>query len=74
MGYYLFKCIFMHHYSSLRQLHTRLDDGPVVHEDHHVRLVHKLDAVGAKDSGLPLQKLQDALLHEVFGYVRVYSG
>lgn len=47
------------------------DDGPVIHEDHQVGVLHKLDAVGAKDPGLAPEQLRDALLHEVAGDVGV---
>jgi len=52
---------------------TRSDDGPVVHEDHHVGSAHQLHAVRAKDSGLPPEELHDALLHEVLGHVGVHG-
>lgn len=50
---------------------TRSDDGSVVHEDHRVGFVQELDAVGAKDSGLPPEQLHDAFVHEAFGHVGV---
>lgn len=48
---------------------TCFNDCPVVHEDHHVRSVHKLYAVCAEDSGLSPEELHDAFLHEVLSHV-----
>lgn len=50
---------------------TCFNYGSVVHEDDHVGSVHKLDAVGAEDSGLPFEELQDAFLHQVFSHICV---
>ncbi|XP_034739863.1 multidrug resistance-associated protein 7 [Etheostoma cragini] len=58
-------------YYSYVLVSTCFDNGPIVHEDNHVGLVDKLDAVRAKDSGLPPEELHDAPLHEVFGHVGI---
>ena len=52
---------------------TCLDDGPVVHEDHQVRPIHKLYAVSAKDSGLSPQDSHDAFLHQVLSHLGVHG-
>lgn len=51
---------------------TRFNNCSIVHENHHISFVHKLYAVGAKDSGLAPEDPHDASLHEVMGHVRVY--
>lgn len=53
---------------------TCLDDGSVVHEDHRVGFLHKLDAVSAEDPGLPPEQLHHAFLHEMLGHVGVHSS
>lgn len=50
---------------------TSFDDRSIVHEDHHVSFVHKLNAVSAKDSGLSPEELHDTFFHEVFGHVGI---
>lgn len=50
---------------------TRPDNGPLLHQDHCVRLLHKLQAMSAEDPGLALEELDHTLLHQVFGHVRV---
>lgn len=53
---------------------TSSDDGSVVHEDHRVSFLHKLDAMSAKDPGLVPEQLHHTFLHEMFGHVGVDSG
>lgn len=53
---------------------TCSDDGSVVHEDHRVSFLHKLDAMSAKDSGLPPEQLHHTFLHEMLGHVGVDSS
>lgn len=48
---------------------TCFDYCSIVHEDHHVSFIHKLDTVCAKDSGLSPEEFHDAFLHEVFSHV-----
>lgn len=53
---------------------TCSDDGSIVHEDHHVCLLHKLDAMSAKDSGLPPEQLHHTFLHKMFSHVGIDSS
>lgn len=53
---------------------TCSDDGSVAHEDHRVSFLHKLDAMSAKDSGLPPEQLHHTFLHEMLGHVSVNSS
>lgn len=50
------------------------DDGAVLHQDHRVGLLHKLDAMSAKDSGLPPEQLQHAPPHQVSRHVGVHGS
>lgn len=49
-------------------------DGSVVHEDHRVSCLYKLDAMSAKDPGLPPEQLHHTFLHEMLGHVGVDSS
>lgn len=53
---------------------TYPDDGPLLHQNHRVRLVYKLQAVSAEDPGLALEELHHTLLHQVLGHVCVDRG
>lgn len=52
-------------------LPTRPDNGPLLHQDHCVRLLYKLQAVSAEDPGFALEELDNTLLHQVFGHISV---
>lgn len=50
------------------------DDGSVLHQDHRVGLLHKLDAMSAKDPGLAPEQLQHTPPHQVSGHVGVHGS